>query len=316
MANSLNNGEKPTGAHDEPAISDADRIQATEGMVRTISSTVEEAGEPPDGGLVAWLQVIPALASNIVAWGYGTGYSVFQLYYKEKMQLPASQVSWVGSVQLFLYFVVGMVSGRLVDAGYTRTLYVAGAFLVVFSMFMTSLATEYWQILLAQGFCNGIGGGCMYMPAIINVGTYFRKKRTLAMSVPACGSSIGAILFSVVVKYLTPLVGFPWMVRVCGFITIFLSAVGIVLMRPRKLRRKPAPILDLGAFREASFAAYAGGSLLIYTALLTMLLYVSTLAGDNLLRSVDLGIHLYFAFGNELTSTHKRLTHSLARRSG
>ena len=275
------NGEKASAAGYEPAINDEDRIQATEGMVRTISSTTEEAGESPDGGLVAWLQVIPALASNIVAWGYGTGYSVFQLYYKEKMQLPASQVSWIGSVQLFLYFLVGMVSGRLVDAGYTRTVYVTGAFLVVFGMFMTSLATEYWQILLAQGFCNGIGGGCMYMPAIINVGTYFRRKRTLAMSVPACGSSIGAILFSAVVKYLTPLVGFPWMVRVCGFIAVFLSAVGIALLRPRKLRRKPAPILDLGAFREPPFVAYAAGSFLIYVALLTMLLYVSIPQGGS-----------------------------------
>ena len=274
------NSEKADPMQDKPSIGDADRIQATEGMVRIISGTDEAADEPPDGGLVAWLQVIPAIASNIVAWGYGSGYAVFQLYYKEKMNLPASQVSWVGSVQLFLYFLVGMISGRLVDAGYTRPVYVSGAFLVVFGMFMTSLATEYWHILLAQGFCNGIGGGCMYMPAVINLGTYFRRKRTLAMSIPACGSSVGAILFPAIVQYLTPRIGFPWVVRVCGFIAVFLSAVGIALLRPRKLRRRPAPILDLGAFKVAPFALFAGGSFLIYIALLTMLLYVSALRSE------------------------------------
>ena len=31
---------------------------------------------------------------------------------------------------------------------------------------MTSLAKTYWQIFLAQGICEGIGMGIMYMPAV------------------------------------------------------------------------------------------------------------------------------------------------------
>ena len=79
MENLSKNSEKADPMQDKPSIGDADRIQATEGMVRIISGTDEAADEPPDGGLVAWLQVIPAIASNIVAWGYGSGYAVVQL---------------------------------------------------------------------------------------------------------------------------------------------------------------------------------------------------------------------------------------------
>ena len=31
---------------------------------------------------------------------------------------------------------------------------------------MASLTTTYWQIFLAQGICEGIGMGIMYMPAV------------------------------------------------------------------------------------------------------------------------------------------------------
>lgn len=235
--------------------------------------------EPPDGGLVAWSQIVPGHIANMMSWGYGTGFAVFQLYYKETYHFPTSHISWVGSIQIFLCFLVGMVSGRLSDAGYSRILYGSGAALTIFGMFMTSLIKgTYWQILLAQGFCNGIGGGLMFMPATANIATYFKKKRGLAVAFNGCGSSTGAILFPAIVQFLTPKIGFPWAVRVCGFISMFLATVGFFLLKPRKLQRLPAPIIDIAAFKNTPYAVFCGGAFLIYFSLFTMLIYVSSLS--------------------------------------
>lgn len=245
-------------------------------LLRTLSvSAAVPVEEPPDGGFLAWSQVVPAHIANMMSWGYGTGFAVFQLYYKETLGLPASQVSWIGSIQIFLCFVVGMVSGRLSDAGYSKHLYIGGAALTVFGMFVTSLATSYWQILLAQGFCSGIGGGLMFMPATANVATYFKKKRSLAVAFNGCGSSTGAILFPAVVQFLTPQIGFPWAVRVCGFISIFLAFIGFSILKPRELRRIPAPIVDWSAFKYMPYTMFCIGAFLIYFSLFTMLIYVS-----------------------------------------
>jgi MFS transporter, MCT family, solute carrier family 16 (monocarboxylic acid transporters), member 3 len=252
-------------------------IQTEEGLTRTTSSAAEQPEDVPDGGLVAWSQVVSGHIANAMSWGYGSGYAAFQLYYKENMDLPASQISWVGSVQFFLYFGLCMVSGRLADAGYTRSLYLTGSVLVALGMFMTSLSTQYWQILLAQGFCNGIGGGLMFLPAISNVGSYFKKNRTLAMSIQACGSSTGAILFPALFQYLEPKVGFGWAVRVCAFAAVFFCSIGFALLRPRKLKRKAARIIDLQAFKNAPFVLYMVGSFFVYFSLFTMLIYVSIL---------------------------------------
>ncbi|KAI1378223.1 MFS general substrate transporter [Hypoxylon crocopeplum] len=251
------------------------------GIISEPSSAVP-LEEPPDGGWLAWSQVIPAHIANMMSWGYGTGFSVFQLYYKQTMHLPASQVSWVGSTQIFLCFLVGMVSGRLSDAGYSRILYAVGAVMCVLGMLMTSLERTYWQILLAQGFCNGIGGGLMFMPATANVAQYFKKKRSFAVALNGCGSSTGAILFPALVQFLTPRIGFGWAVRTCGFISLVLAVIGFSILKPRNLRRIPAPIVDWSAFRNAPYVMFSAGAFLVYFSLFTMLIYINSFARESI----------------------------------
>lgn len=85
----------------------------------------------------------------------------------------------------------GVVAGPLFDYGYLRTLVITGSFLVVFGMMMTSLCTTYWQVLLAQGLAVGLGNGCLFVPSVAILPTYFTSKKALAMGIAASGSSIG-----------------------------------------------------------------------------------------------------------------------------
>jgi nitrate/nitrite transporter NarK len=66
-----------------------------------------------------------------------------------------------------------------------------GSFLVIFGVMMTSLVKQYYQALLAQGVCVGIGGGILFVPSIAIVSTYFDKHRSFACGVAASGSSFG-----------------------------------------------------------------------------------------------------------------------------
>lgn len=113
----------------------------------------------------------------------------------------------MGSIQVFLTFVISAFSGRSADAGYARHAVFAGTFLCVFGTFMTSLAKTYWQIFLAQGVCTGLGMGIMYMPAVTVVGTYFAKKRTMVLAISAAGGGTGSVVFPAIVQYFTPQVG-------------------------------------------------------------------------------------------------------------
>jgi MFS family permease len=162
---------------------------------------------PPDGGLRAWLQILAGHLINALTWGYAASFGVYQLYYTTTLDLPPSQVSWIGSIQIFLTFFVGTVSGRSADAGYAQWTVLLGSTLLVLGTFLTSVARTYWQIFLAYGLCTGLGMGILYMPAVAVIGSYWQKRKSMALGMAASGSGTGAIIFPLVVQNLQHQIG-------------------------------------------------------------------------------------------------------------
>lgn len=86
---------------------------------------------------------------------------------------------------------VGALTGPVYDAGYFRELLLGGSFLVVFGQMMLSLCGQYYQVILAQAICIGIGAGCLFVPSVAILSTYFSTKIATAMGIAAAGSSLG-----------------------------------------------------------------------------------------------------------------------------
>lgn len=49
-----------------------------------------------------------------------------------------------------------------------RYLLLIGTLMHVFGIMMASISTHYWQILLAQGVCSGIGVSAVFQPRTSN----------------------------------------------------------------------------------------------------------------------------------------------------
>ncbi|KAJ4188562.1 hypothetical protein NW767_011849 [Fusarium falciforme] len=216
-----------------------------------------DPGEPPDGGLRAWLQVVTGHLVAFNSWGYLISFGIFQPYYEDKFQLPPSTISWIGSLEVCLIFLVGTFSGRAFDAGYYRTALLIGLFLQTLGVFMTSIASEYWQVLLAQGIAQGLGNGIVFAPTIANMSTYFTKKKTIAISAAACGAGTGGMVFPLIAQQLMPKIGFRWTVRVMGLVVLVASILIMLLARTRLPPRKAGPLVELAAFKELSYVLFA-----------------------------------------------------------
>jgi MFS family permease len=232
--------------------------------------------QPPDGGLLAWSQVLAGVLINMMAWGYPSTFGVYQLYYRDTLKLPEAQISWIGSLQVFLAFAMCTLSGRLADAGYVKSTIMAGCFLVVFGTFMTSLCTEYWQIFLAQGLCTGLGLGIMFMPPLSVINSYFVTLRSSAIAISACGTGLGSVIFPATIQYLIPQIGFPWAVRCVGFITLFISVLAVLILKPQLRPRRSGPLIEWDAFKEGPYLLYNLGAFLFFWALYFGFFYVST----------------------------------------
>ncbi|KAF4466681.1 mfs monocarboxylate transporter [Fusarium albosuccineum] len=209
------------------------------------NSTGQENGaiseeRPTDGGYMAWLQVSAAFVLYWNSLGLLNGFGAFQTYYEESLlsHMSSSAIAWIGSIQIFLLMAGGVFFGPLYDLGYTRSMLVAGTCLVAFGFMMISTSTQYYQILLAQGFCLGVGTSCLYMPAITLVPAYFTTKRALAMGFATVGSSLGAIVYPLVFEQLQPRLGFAWTVRIIGFIALALCCYAVAVARPRVMSKR------------------------------------------------------------------------------
>lgn len=90
------------------------------------------------------------------------------------------------------------------------------------------------QIILAQGFGLGIAEGLLYVPSITVVSHYFCRRRTLAMTLVACGAPIGAIVHPIMLNNLiNGRLGFANGVRIsAAFVTLMLLGA-CSLMRTR-----------------------------------------------------------------------------------
>lgn len=84
------------------------------------------------------------------------------------------------------------MTGPVFDRGYFRELLIMGTIITVAGVMMLSLAQKYYQILLAQGVCIGIGGAILFVPSISLVTSRFRRRRSLAVFVATSGTAIGS----------------------------------------------------------------------------------------------------------------------------
>jgi MFS family permease len=160
-------------------------------------------------------------------------------------------------------------------------------------MQMASLSTEYYQLLLSQGICSPLGASAVLYPAMSTVVTWFHKRRALALGVMVSGSSLGGVIFPILVQNLIPQIGFPWTMRVCGFIVLGLLVFASSTVRSR-IPPSPRPfnVLDFfKPFAEPTFATMSVGNFFGFLALFIPFNYI-TLSALSLGMSVHLSNYL------------------------
>jgi len=252
-------------------------------------------------GLGAWLLALGAFLIYVSTWGLLSSYGTYQSYDETTLLRDASTnaIAWIGTVEALLLILGGVVTGPIYDAGYVREMICAGTVLTVFGVMMLSLATEYYQIMLTQGVAVGIGSGIVYPPSITLVAATFGSKyRGLAVSFATCGTTIGGIVFPILLDHLLPSLGFAWATRVLGFMTLVIFLAGLALILPgipdtktheTETRRR---LVDLGALTEPVFVIMCLGIFFLWIAYWVPFFLIPTYAEFGLGASSSLAFYL------------------------
>ncbi|KAK1239871.1 hypothetical protein MKX08_007313 [Trichoderma sp. CBMAI-0020] len=304
-SNSSDTVMEDDGHHEQHIIAAEKNGSRDSGYEEPVYSKEEEAGyqspaqapignAPPDGGLRAWLVVVGAWCTSFCSFGWINSVGAFQDYYETTIlkDYSASTVSWIPSLQIFFMMFLGPFVGLIYDKYGPRYLIIGGTFLHVFGLMMTSISTQYYQILLSQGVCSAIGVSAIFQPALNSIATWFTTKRGAAYGLLATGSSLGGVIFPIMVTRLIQEVGFPWAMRICAFLILGLLIIAILTVnafnppkfQPITLKRMVAP------FTEFQFTCVCVGLLLFTFGLYVPINFVSVEAAAG---GVDPNLVLY-----------------------
>ncbi|KAI0016491.1 major facilitator superfamily domain-containing protein [Xylariomycetidae sp. FL0641] len=192
-------------------------------------------GAYPEGGREAWLTVLGAWFCFFSSFGFITSSGVFQDYYEHALLAgySPSQISWIPSLQLFALSGLAPFAGMFFDGHGPRLLVALGSFLVVFGTMMQSLATEYYQVLLSQSVCAGLGMSMIFHGSTNSIPTWFKRRRGLAMGLASSGSGLGGVVLPIMFDRLLTRIGYAWTVRTIAFLLLPLQLVAIFTIRSR-----------------------------------------------------------------------------------
>ncbi|KAJ3569824.1 hypothetical protein NP233_g4800 [Leucocoprinus birnbaumii] len=257
--------------HDQNTLHDEKHEKLHEPLTPPEPEAQVKLPDFPEGGTRGWLVVLGGCIMTFCTFGVVQSFGVYQDYYTRVAlsEHTPSEISWIGSVQVFFLFAIGLPAGKLFELGYFHHSIITGSLLFIFSTFMLSLAQphHYYQYFLAQSIGVGLGMGLMFIPSISVSAHYFRRRRSLAMGLVIVGASLGGCIYPIMLNNLFESAGFPWAIRAVGFMDLGLLIIANSIMRtrlpPNKKKGNTSPMVK-EILTDIPYLFYMAGSFLVF----------------------------------------------------
>jgi len=149
-----------------------------------------------------WFVVFGAFGMLSLIYGGRYSFGIFIKPLFVEYNWPVSIISLAASINIIVYAIIGLITGRLLDRFAPRWILTAGAVITALGFVCLSLIRTPLGLCLSYGILCGIGNACSGM--VVNgtaVGKWFKKKSGLAMGFSSMGIGFGTMI-------LTPLAGY------------------------------------------------------------------------------------------------------------
>ncbi len=141
-----------------------------------------------------WQVVGATFISTFTVFGVSYSFGAFFAPMAAEFDTPRSTTALFFSITVFLYFMLGVFTGRLADRIGPRKVMLGGAACMVLGLLATSRVNSIELGFATYGIGVGIGVACAYVPMVATVGAWFEKKRTTALGFAVAGIGIGTLV--------------------------------------------------------------------------------------------------------------------------
>lgn len=86
---------------------------------------------------------------------------------------------------------LGFLAGPIFDRGYFKFLVRGGSLLILLGTITQGLSSQYWQLMLSQGICVGVGMGCLAVPSVAVASGWFTTRLSLVNGIIVSAAGFG-----------------------------------------------------------------------------------------------------------------------------
>lgn len=210
----------------------------------------------PEGGFKAWSVVFGSFSIITGTFGLLSSVGLLQAYWQEH-QLAAYKtrdIGWISAVNVFLNLFLGVQIGPLFDRHGPRHLLAIGSVVYVVSLVLLGQCSTYWHFMLLYGIMCGTSSAFLTTTALAVVAHWFDARRGFASGITFVGSSVGGIVFPLVLKPALEHLRWAWAMRLVALIALVLMLLGNLCVRGRLPPRTSGGTVDLRCFQDARFS--------------------------------------------------------------
>lgn len=192
--------------------------------------------ERPKGidSAAGWVVVAATVTATFAVFGVAYSFGAVFTTIREEFGVGKGQASLFFAITTFIYFVLGVFTGRIADRYGPRPVLLVGAAAMGTGLFLTSLVNNITVGYLTYGLGVGIGVGCAYVPMVATVGGWFERDRTKAMGVAVAGIGLGTLVGAPLAKRLV--LSYGWRTT---FVILGIGSAALLALASLGARRPP-----------------------------------------------------------------------------
>lgn len=199
-----------------------------------IGTEVAAARAPRLDSAAGWTVALSASLATFAVFGVAYSFGVVLGSVRDEFNIGTGLASLLFAIPTFLYFVLGVFTGRIGDRYGPRRVLVAGAVALGAGLWATSLAQSLWVAMTTYVGGVGISVACAYVPMVSVVGGWFERHRTAALGVAVAGIGLGQFVGAPTAGWLIELYGWRDTYRVLAVVS-----TGLLLLAAIAARRPP-----------------------------------------------------------------------------
>ena len=133
--------------------------------------------------------------------------------------------AWIGSLASASMFFWAVVSLKLCDISSVSFTCLCGSVVAALGLILTSFARQFEVLYVTHSFLFGLGTSLMYTPSLVIIARYYGQWRSAATGVVVSCGSLGQLVLSPLLNFLTVSYGVSFTFRWCGSAFAVLSVM-------------------------------------------------------------------------------------------